>query len=327
MSQDVTTCPECQRRTPSGRGKCIYCGADLIVTNIAVAPAQRAIESFELAYNTVIGPGRVADPASAETALATALGIEPEEARQFVAAQKYLPLSRSQTRHEAELVAALVRTCGFPALVVEDTELNVGTELIRAKRVEAVDDKLLVTHGAGTLELPASSICLILVGMVRSDRVEYTETGSGLRGNQEANVMDSYEFRSDLMLMDVYAPNLQDSFRIQSDGFNYSGLVQPLSYRAEANFQEAARALAGLAPQAIVDDDFSRVRRLLARAWPERTRNESLGIRRGGSTFSITARSSVVRDNRDQFERYSRLMFQLAKLKKPSPSANSDHDD
>ena len=293
----------------------MYCGAELVVGSIAVAPSQRPIESFEQAFNTVLGPARVVDPERAELELASALGIEREEAHDYIAAEKYLPLSRSQTRHEAELVAALVRTCGLGAVVVEDAVLAVTVELVRARRISVNDGSLIIGHSGGTLEIPASQISAIVVGLVHSNRVDFSEGGAGLRGNQEASVLDSYEFKSELMLMDVYCTSLENSFRVHANGFDYSGLVQPLSYRAEMNFQAAARAIAEIAPQAVVDDDFARVRRLLSRAWPERTRTESLGLRRGGANFAVSARSSLMRDNKDQFDRYSRLVFQLVKDK------------
>ncbi|HTF38531.1 MAG TPA: hypothetical protein VK651_09495, partial [Blastocatellia bacterium] len=55
--------------------------------------------------------------------------------------------------------------------------------------------------------------------------------------------------------------------------------------------------------------DFAKMRRLLGRAWPERSRNESRGLKRTGISFRAVAQASVVSDNRDQFDRYSRLMF------------------
>jgi hypothetical protein len=61
-----------------------------------------------------------------------------------------------------------------------------------------------------------------------------------------------------------------------------------------------------------LDSDFARMRALLARAWPERTRNEARGIKRTGISYRPVAKASMVSDNRDQFDRYSRLIFIFA---------------
>src|SRR5262249_721375 len=110
-------------------------------------------------------------------------------------------------------------------------------------------------------------------------------------------------------LLDVYTSNLETSFRIKADAFDYSGVVPALSFRAEMNFKAFLFALREAATAAALDDDFARIRGLLGRAWPERTRNEALGIKRTGIARKPVAQSSVISDGRDQFDRYSRLMF------------------
>jgi hypothetical protein len=311
VAQDTVSCNFCGRKTPAARGTCLYCAEALHVARIEVAPPQRQIDASEPAFNTIMTPAAMISEEHAEITLANALAMDREEARAFVSSKKKLPVSRSLTRHEAELVAALVRTCGFGAVIIEDFELMLETRLTRARRLIIKDDHIEVGYIGGTLTLPISSIVLIVVGLVRNQRTDYTE-GAASRG-KESDVLESFEYRSELILMDVYGPALSESFRIYADGFDYSGLVQPLSYRTELNFQAAAEALAGALPNASFDDDFSRIQPLLARAWPERTRREARGLRRAGATLHLVAQSSLISDNRDQFDRYSRLMFALAK--------------
>src|SRR5215831_7504685 len=152
-------CPDCGRLTPSARAICQYCGSVLPVTRIEAAPPQRPIESFEQAFNTIMAPGHasvravqgkteqagmpalpgalpaVPGRALPEEHLASALSIELDEARAFVAAGSPVPIARSQSAHEAELIAALIRTCGMTASVVADRDLRLGTDLVRARRV------------------------------------------------------------------------------------------------------------------------------------------------------------------------------------------------
>jgi hypothetical protein len=308
LSQDVTDCPDCGRRTPAARGSCMYCGTALPVSSIQTAPRQRALESFERAFNTVLDPAHSRLDDRSETLLAQALNIEQAEAHAFISAGKRLPLARSQTRQEAELIAALIRTCGLGASVVADEDLKVGLELIRARRIERTAEELTVHYAGGAMAVPRSEIRVLVVGMLRNTRVDYIESRAGMRGQGPA-VVDTSEFRSDETLLDVYATTFDKSFRIRSDAFDYSGLVWPLSFQAETNFQSAIASLHGAIPHATVEDDFARIRGLLSRAWPERSRVEARGVRRAGVSHRPVAQSSLVSDNRDQFERYSRLVF------------------
>jgi hypothetical protein len=308
VSQDVINCPDCARRTPAARATCLYCGARLPVTKIEAAPSQRAIDNAERAFNTVLEPaGRPATEAT-EAALASALRIEPDEARAFIEVGKPVPLARSQSRHEAELIAALVRTCGLKAGVVADEDLKLDSQLVRARRVVCREREIEIHHSGGVLLLPPPEIRLLVTGSLKNTRVDYTEGIAGMRA-QSGVVLDTSQFRSDELLLDVYATVLEKSFRIKADAFDYSGLVRPLSFRAEMNFRAARAALRELAPHAAVDDDFARVRRLLARAWPERSRVESRGVKRAGLAHRPVAQSSLISGNRDQFDRYSRLIF------------------
>ena len=308
MNQDVMNCPGCNRTTPSGRAVCMYCGAALPVTRIEAAPRQRHLDHAERAFNTVIDPARSRVDDNSEASLASALQLEPAEARAFIVTEKRVPIARSQTRQEAELIAALMRTCGLGAYVVADEDLQLGNDLMRARRVTRGPDHLDIYHSTGDVRVALADIRLLVVGALHSTRIDFTEGIARTRGNSGA-LLDTSEFRSGEMLVDVYGADLGQSFRIKADGFDYSGLVWPLSFRAEVNFQTAIAALHGAAPQAKVDDDFARIRGLLARAWPERSRVESRGIKRAGIALRPVAQNSMIGDNRDQFDRYSRLMF------------------
>lgn len=306
MSQDVTNCPRCQRRTPAARGQCIYCGETLPFTRIQAAPPQRNIDSFERAFNTVLEPALARPSETVTVAFAAALKAEPSEAQSFIDSGKPIPIARSQTRQEADMIVALVRTCGLRATVIPDEDLKLATELLRARQVAVGSNEILVHHAGGDLVLRLDEIKLLVLGMLKNTRVDYSERVA--RG-ESSNVVDTSEFVADEALVDVYAGELDRSFRIKSDAFDYSGLVSPMSFRAEVNFKAALGALTSAAANAKLDEDFARLRSLLARAWPERSRNESRGIKRSGIALRPTSHASVLSDNRDQFDRYSRLMF------------------
>lgn len=313
LSQDVTSCPRCARRTPAARGECIYCGESLPFSRINAAPPQRNIDTNESVFNTVLEPPSANPNESVIAQFASALQIEPSEARAVAEAHKPVPLARSQTRSEAEMIAALIRTCGLRATVIPDEDLSLDRELIRARRLSLSDDRIAIHHSGGDLSIATSEVKLLVIGGLRNTRVDYTEGISGGRGNI-GNVLDSSEYRSEETLVDCYADRVDRSFRIKSDAFDYSGMVAPLSFRADLNFHAALDTLRSAMPHVAVDNDFGRMSRLLDRAWPVRTKNEPRGIKRTGLAFRAVAQATLTSDNRDQFERYSRLMFLYAGL-------------
>jgi hypothetical protein len=301
-------CPRCARRTAAARGACIYCGETLPITRIEAAPPQRKIDSFEHAFNTILEPVFLRVDESAEAALAAALGIDLAEARAYIASGKRVPLARSQNRQEAAMIAGLVRDCGFDAVVIADEDFMLEKELARARRITAGEDSIRVDFSGGAIALPPSEIKMLVIGALKNNRVDYTEGIVGIRA-QSADVLDSSEFSSDEIWVDVYSTSLDRSFRIKSGAFDYSGFVSPLAFRAELNFKAAVAKLREVASQAKFDDDFGKLSHLLSRAWPERSRNEARGIKRKGLAYRPVAQASLISDNRDQFERYSRLMF------------------
>ena len=305
LNQDVTNCPRCARRTPAARGECIYCGEALSSTRIEAAPLQRNIETTEYAFNTVLERfhGSASETAGA---LAAALRLDLDEAEGFVSAGKPIPLARSQTRSEAEMIAELVRSCGLKATVIADEDLKPEQELLRARRLLLTEDKIETSHSTGEISLAKADVRVLVFGVLKDTRMDYTEGISARRGE---GVLDTSEFRSDETVLDVYGTSLEESFRIRSDAFDYSGLVTPLSFRSQVNFEAAVSMLRAALPQAVFDNDYKAIQHLLERAWPERTRNETRGFKRTGLAFRSVAQASVLSDNRDQFERYSRLMF------------------
>jgi hypothetical protein len=241
--------------------------------------------------------------------LAFALGIEFLEAQALIGAARPLPIARCQTRNEAEMICSLVRNCGFSSSVVADQEMQLTSELLRARRIVLCETEIHITHSSGILVLASSDLRLLVLGELSNKRVDYIEGLSGRRSGS-AGVLDSSEYHSEETMLDVYADTLHRSFRIRSDAFDYSGLVSPMSFRSDLNFKAAIAKLRELAPQSVLDEDFTGVvSRLLGRVWPARTRNETRGFKRKGIGLRSLAQASAISDNRDQFERYSRLMF------------------
>src|SRR5689334_6575631 len=175
------SCPRCRRRTAAARGTCIYCGEALPISKLTSAPPQRNLDASEQAFNTVLEPPRVPAGEAAVAALAGALRVEVSEAEEMLAANKRIPIARSLTRQEAEMIAALVRGCGLVAFVVADEELAIEQELTRARRIKINGDEMTIQHSAGALTITISAIKLIVLGSLRQSRVDYAERVGGAR--------------------------------------------------------------------------------------------------------------------------------------------------
>jgi len=145
-SVDVISCPRCARLTAAARGTCLYCGETLPLTKIEAAPPQRNIDRTEHAFNVILEPVQKLTIDSREAALAAALRIELSEAQAFLACGRRVPLSRCQSRQEAEMIAELVRGCKLNTSVVADDELNIERELTRARRLVIEGDNINVYH-------------------------------------------------------------------------------------------------------------------------------------------------------------------------------------
>jgi hypothetical protein len=289
----------------------MYCGAILPVAKISALPSQRILESYEQAFNAIIEPATSKGLSQTARQFAEVMQIELLEAQLFLSATRPIPIARSQTCQEAELIVELARSFGLTAYVVADSDLKIGDELTRARKVTRVADQLQILHLNGEFRVAAADIKLMVLGGIKNVKTDFAEAAAGL-GSKGGGVVDTAEFYSDAMLLDVYTADLESSFRIRADGFDYSSLVSPLFFRVELNFREVIKVLKGFAPQAIFDEGFPQVRSLLARAWPPRSHTESRGVKRS-SMFKRVSLSTVASDNRDQFERYSRLMFLSAK--------------
>lgn len=256
----------------------------------------------------MLQPGTSVASDNTVQSVAFALHFEHADAQALLDTPKPIPIARCQTRQEAEMICALVRSCGLKAAVVADEEMRLANELLRARRVDLRENEIQLSHSSGTLVLLKSDVRLLVLGELSNRRVDYIESLSGRRSGS-AGVLDSSEYRAEETVLDVYPDSLKRSFRIKSDAFDYSGLVSPMSFRSDLNFKAALTTLRELLPHAVFDEDFTNLGGLLGRAWPERTRNETRGFKRPGLSFRSVAQASAISDNRDQFERYSRLMF------------------
>jgi hypothetical protein len=154
---------------------------------------------------------------------------------------------------------------------------------------------------------------LLVKGRVVSRRVEVAERKRGFGGRSE--MVDARELASDEAVLDVYTAfgeghaasgGAAEGFRVMAGGFDYSCLGGDKGLLAAENFNALVTALRARAPSAACDEEYARLRPLLADVWPSAERTESLGLRREGAGRVNTEAVTTV-SNEGQFTRYSRL--------------------
>lgn len=307
-AESLVPCPECSRANSPLRSTCIYCGNALPSGTGSVEPDQitlRPPADWERAFNLIVSPR--AGEVQPVNAVANFLRQAVEEIQPILEAGMPLPIVRTSTKTEADLVARGLSDRGLPTNVIADDELtpvDAGLRLIRA--LEFGPDVLTMrTSGANEpVVIPWSEVATLVTGRFRIRRTEINEK-KGKR--QEQELMDVRELTSDEPVLDVYARDGQAG-RITANGFNFSCLGIKKTYTTTQNFSLLVEELRRLAPAAVYDDSYAAIRRALELAWPLVQRNESLGWKRLG-LGKVSTDAAVVTDNEQQFSRYSRLRF------------------
>jgi hypothetical protein len=328
----MVACEECLRANPPTRLLCLYCGAKLPETAEGAAlrrPALKKLEEWEQGFNvvTLARAGGALTSEAAEEA-ASLLRLEGGGLKEIVLAGRAMPVARAASADEAWLVVERLRALGLNTEVFPDDVLARRPSRVRALEFE---EGALVCHPgpeAESVRVPWSEVVLFVKGRVVSRRVEVAERKS-LSGRSET--VETRELASDESVLDICtavgdghsASSVTSAgtpagasagsgagFRVLSNGFDYSCLGDGKSLLAAENFETLFAALRAWSPSAVCDEEYARLRPLLAGVWPSAERTESLGLRRErAGRFNTEAVTTV--SNEGQFTRYARLRQML----------------
>ena len=312
---ELVACEACLRANAPTRMNCLYCGVPLPSTGRGAAlrrPALKKLEDWEQGFNVVLLP-RAAAPLAAESAgeAAALLRLDAGRLAEIVASGRALPLARASTAEEAGLVVSRLARLGLDAEVFTDEALARRPARVRALDFEG--DVLVCRQGPDSepLRVPLGEVTLLVTGRIVSRRVEVAERKTRFGGRSE--MVESRELAADEAVLDLYTAGDGEGagFRIMSGGFDYSCLGAGKRLLAAENFRALVEALRGLAGRAEFDDDYARLRPLLADVWPSAEHTESLGLRRERAGRVNTEAVTTV-SNETQFTRYARLRLHLA---------------
>ncbi len=316
-AEQMIRCEECLRANPPTRVSCLYCVAPLPLTESAARlrkPVLRQPEKHQLGYNNILLPVESEVSTEIVTDVAQLLKLSTENVQQLIAQRVPMPVARTASREEAELVTLRLRDLGLKCVTVGDEELGLSFSETSVKRVRAmsfVDEKVVIYH-SGTEEANISwaDVILILPARLIETRLEIKER---MTRKKENEILDTNEFFRDETVIDFYTTTHSLTWRVGATGFDFSCLGSEKALIANENIRKLERLIVEKAVNARVDDSYQRVRNLLELVWSTQPETQSSGWRRE-RPGKLSVGVATTKSNESQFTRYSRLRYWEASL-------------
>jgi hypothetical protein len=268
-------------------------------------PVLRPPEKHQPGYNNILLPQEQAVPAEVITEAAALLKLSGENIQEVLSQGVALPVARTASREEAELVFERLRELGLHCLMLSDEDL--GLSELKRVRSMSFDDAVVSVQD---VEFSWADIVLILPARLVETRFEIKER---MTRKPEKDILDTNEFFKDEAIIDFYVANHSSTWRVSAHGFDFSCLGKEKSLIASENIGTLQRLIVGKAINARVDESYNRVRNVLELAWPIQPDTESSGWRRE-RPGKLSVGMATIKSNETQFTRYSRLRNHLSHI-------------
>ena len=307
-AEQMIRCEECLRANPPTRITCLYCVAPLPLTEASARlrkPVLRAPEKHQLGYNNILLPPDQVVSEEVVTEAAELLKLSPENLQQVLSHRIPLPVARTASREEAELVCNRLQDLGLSCLNVSDPDLGLTDNMVkRVKSMDFADEYLTIQQVAAEETIVAwTNIVLILPARLIETRVEITER---MTRKPEKEILDTSEFFRDEAVVDFYTSAHSCTWRVSANGFDFSCLGKEKTLVANENFTRLQRLIIARAVNARVDESYQRVRSVLELVWTTQPEMQSSGWRRE-RPGKLSVGMATTKSNEGQFTRYSRL--------------------
>ena len=309
---ELTACEKCDRANPPTRAKCLYCGGALTISEAqaeSLKPNFRKLEVWEKGFNLIFLPisKKIDEREAAE--IASLLKTEINVLREILSSRISLPLARTETAREAEILQKRLLKFGVETKILSDEDLQIEKPARRLRAMDFWDDRLvLILFNADEIvEIAWEDLSLIVTGAIFERRIEAVET-RGKKG--ENKILQANETSSDEILIDIYSRQDKIGFRVEQAGFDFSCLGAEKTLLVGENIQRLVKKLSERAPNAKFVDNYLPIRYCLADVWQVEERKNSHGMKRERfGKFSLENTTTV--NNSAQFTKYSRLQRHL----------------
>jgi hypothetical protein len=311
-ADQMIRCEECLRANPPTRVTCLYCVAPLPLTEEAKRlrkPVLRPPEKHQLGYNNILLSRDEAVSSGIVAEAAALLKLTPEDLGEILIQSFPLPVARTASREEADLVFERLKDLGLACLTLSVEDLGLPT-LVKRVRSMRFEDEYLIIHPAGeNTKIPWSDVKLLLRGRLFETRFETKEL---MTRKTENELLETSEFSRDELAIDFYTGAHPFTWRINTNGFDFSCLENDKTLIANENIGTLQRVLTTRALNAWIDDSYRRVRRFLDLVWPMEAETQSSGWRRE-RPGKLSVGTAMIKSNEMQFTRYSRLLHYFCK--------------
>lgn len=303
---EIVVCQNCARGNPPTRLQCLYCAAELPLSeaqSAAVVPNLRPLELWEKGFNLILLPAENVSGESLINDISKLLRIEKEVVRRIVETNKMLPLIRTESVTEAENIKQKLKQNDIETSIIGDAELAADNSPQRLRGIEFFEDQIVLRlfNTDEIIALDAEHISVIVTGAIFRRKAESIEK----RKKDKTEILDTTQVSSDELLLDIYTTSDERGFRVAATGFDFSCLDDK-NILAMENMRRLVQKLREFAPAAKFVDDYAQIRHALGEIWEVEHRRDSQGLKRHGFgkfDFSRVESSS----NLVQFTKYSRL--------------------
>jgi hypothetical protein len=314
-AEQMLSCEKCNRANPPTRTACLYCGAELPVTEVVAAhiPKLKRLEDWEIGYNIVLLSNQTKEITKNDLyAVAGSLNLDIEDLQKIVELKQSLPIARAANSNEAALVEKGLKQLGIDAVIVSDYEMAINTPSQRLLRATFTETNLIgrTMSNERALNVAWEDVRVIVVGRVIEKRIETEEK---ISRKEIKELEDSRELSTDQIQLDIYTKGNNIGWRILADRFDYSCLGEGRALTAAENFKKLIERLRQHANQAVFDDSYNRVQSALNLVWSAERRNESLGLKRKNFGHAFSRFANII-SNETQFLRYSRMKAFLSNV-------------
>ena len=309
-AEQMIRCDECLRANPPTRVSCLYCAAALPLTEQSLKlrkPTLRQPEKHEPGFNCIFVPGAKGYQQSESLSdAASLLKLSAETLQAVLQSGRRLPIARTASRDEVQLVHDRLQALGIATLTLSDEDLGLTEDCIQRARTLSIEDDCLVVYQAGgrePLKLLWSELLLIVSGRLVVKKVEVKERMSRRAENE---LLNASQFFSDEAVFDIHSGSQDKSWRVSANSFDFSCLGDRKTLLGGENLSTLREVIISRAHSVRVDASYNEVRTMLDFAWPSEQETQSQGWRRERfGKYSLGA--ATVNSNETQFSRYSRL--------------------
>ncbi len=310
-AQQLVECDSCGRKNPPNRLTCLYCAGALAIDPQAVetiTTGLRKPDTWERGFNLVLKAPLAHDAVDVDRA-AQVLSLEKDDLVAIMQARLLLPVARADSERSANSVKDVLAKLGIETMVVSDQSLAEDKPPTRLRSISFDDNSftLRLFNTGEDIVIQASDLVLVVEGVISVSRVDQLEK-KRLRGANR--MLDETSSTSDESLLDVYTRGDMNGYRVQTAGFDFSGLGAEKGMLAADNLKKLKDRLVNVSPEVKYIDEYRSLRQLLGYVWEIELRQESKGLQHAGigqKGFGTVASTS----NLSQFTKFSRLQRHL----------------